>query len=105
MIETKGAAAGVRVETVNPAWTSQTCAKCGTTAKASRKSQASFVCISCGHADNADVNAARNILQAAGLAVTACGGTVRPPEPATVPGRIPVKQEPIGGQLSFGWGA
>jgi hypothetical protein len=38
----------------------------------SRKSQARFVCIACGFAGNADVNAARNI--AAGHVVTARGG-------------------------------
>ena len=42
-----------------------------TTASQSRKSQATFVCVSCGHRANADVNAARNI--AAGHAVTARG--------------------------------
>ena len=38
-----------------------------------RKSQAEFACTGCGHRDNADVNAANNIL-AAGLAVTGRGG-------------------------------
>ncbi|HZY01497.1 MAG TPA: zinc ribbon domain-containing protein, partial [Dermatophilaceae bacterium] len=42
-----------------------------TIASQSRKSQATFVCVSCGHRANADVNAARNI--AAGHAVTARG--------------------------------
>ncbi|WP_425565655.1 zinc ribbon domain-containing protein [Pilimelia columellifera] len=39
----------------------------------SRVSQARFVCTGCGYRDNADVNAAKNIL-AAGLAVTGRGG-------------------------------
>lgn len=49
---------------VNPAYTSQTCAECGTISKANRESQADFECVSCGHAAHADINAARNILRA-----------------------------------------
>jgi putative transposase len=60
-----------RVEKVNAAYTSQTCNPCKHIASDSRKSQARFVCVSCGHSANADVNAARNI--AAGHAVTARG--------------------------------
>ena len=58
---------------INPAYTSQTCNECGAVSKASRKSQASFQCIACGHEANADINAAKNIL-AAGMAATARGG-------------------------------
>lgn len=39
----------------------------------SRKSQAEFACTACDHTDHADVNAAKNILHAAGHAVSACG--------------------------------
>lgn len=46
---------------VNPAYTSQKCSKCGYTVKDNRKSQSIFECISCGHTDNADLNAAYNI--------------------------------------------
>jgi putative transposase len=60
-----------RVEKVNPACTSQTCNTCQHIAAESRKSQATFVCVACGHRANADVNAARNI--AAGHAVPARG--------------------------------
>ena len=60
-----------RVEKVNPAYTSQTCSVCGTRDREARESQAVFCCRSCGHTDNADVNAAANI--AAGRAVTARG--------------------------------
>jgi putative transposase len=49
---------------VNPAYTSQTCSCCGTIDKASRENQATFRCGHCGHAANADTNAARNILRA-----------------------------------------
>ena len=41
-----------------------------------RKSQADFHCIQCGHQDNADVNAAKNIL-ARGHRVLACGAFVQ----------------------------
>jgi putative transposase len=47
---------------VNPAYSSQTCGSCGATDSRSRKNQASFVCTSCGHRDNADRNAAVVIL-------------------------------------------
>ncbi|MHB1287305.1 MAG: zinc ribbon domain-containing protein, partial [Leptospirales bacterium] len=36
-----------------------------------RKTQEAFVCVVCGHAENADVNAAKNILRA-GHARSAC---------------------------------
>ena len=61
-----------RVERIKPAFTSQRCSACGQVDPKSRESQARFGCTSCGHADNADVNAAGNI--AAGHAVTARGG-------------------------------
>ena len=64
-----------RVEKINPAYTSQTCYACGHCAANNRESQTVFRCRACGHADHADVNAARNI--AAGRAVTA-RGALRP---------------------------
>ncbi|MGI5184266.1 RNA-guided endonuclease InsQ/TnpB family protein [Dactylosporangium sp. CA-152071] len=63
---------GATVVKVNPAYTSQTCNSCRHIARDSRESQAVFRCVACGHQDNADVNAAKNIL-AAGLAVTGRG--------------------------------
>lgn len=54
---------------VNPAYTSQTCAVCGHVAAENRRGER-FECVACGHADHADVNAAKNIL-AAGHAVLA----------------------------------
>ncbi len=47
---------------VPPQYTSQTCPVCGSVNKENRKSQSEFVCIICGHKDNADSNAAKNIL-------------------------------------------
>lgn len=49
---------------VNPAYTSQTCNQCKHTAAENRESQAVFHCHNCGHMENADINAARNILEA-----------------------------------------
>ena len=63
---------GGQLVLVNPAYTSQSCNNCGCINKDNRPTQTKFKCVSCGHEDNADVNAARNIL-AAGLAVSACG--------------------------------
>ncbi|MCP3765090.1 transposase, partial [Domibacillus sp. A3M-37] len=41
--------------------TSQKCHSCGHTAKENRQTQAAFICVSCGHSENADINASRNI--------------------------------------------
>ena len=63
---------GGRVLLVSPVNTSRTCSKCKNVAAENRVSQAQFHCIVCGACENADLNAAKNIL-AAGLAVLACG--------------------------------
>ena len=52
---------GGQVVTVPARFTSQTCAACGVVDARSRESQARFSCISCGHTDHADTNAAINI--------------------------------------------
>jgi putative transposase len=54
---------GGRVVKIDPAFTSQTCSACGAVDARSRKSQAIFECVACGHRDHADVNAAKNILR------------------------------------------
>jgi transposase len=64
---------GTRVVLVDPAYTSQTCYVCKQTDPENRKSQAVFECTACGHRDHADVNAAKNILSAAGHAVPGRG--------------------------------
>ena len=46
---------------VRPAYTSQRCNHCGHTERANRK-LGKFLCLTCGHKDDADVNAAKNIL-------------------------------------------
>ena len=66
-IEYKAASAGVRLVRVPPQYSSQTCSECGVVDAASRQSQALFQCQHCGHAGNADVNAA-NIILRRGLA-------------------------------------
>ena len=53
--------AGVAVIHVDPAYTSQQCSSCGHVDRENRLDQASFLCTSCGFAEHADVNAARNI--------------------------------------------
>ena len=50
---------------VNPAYTSQTCSRCGHSEKANRKSQAKFLCVACGVSAHADLHVAENIRRAA----------------------------------------
>ncbi|MFP8886405.1 RNA-guided endonuclease InsQ/TnpB family protein [Streptomyces mangrovi] len=57
----KALRAGVPVVCVDPRYTSQGCSACGHTDKKNRPAQAIFCCMSCGFAEHADVNAARNI--------------------------------------------
>lgn len=53
---------GVQCLFVPPSFTSQTCAVCGGIHKMSREGEI-FRCVYCGHTDDADVNASRNILE------------------------------------------
>jgi putative transposase len=62
MLKYKAEGAGRRVEEIDPRYTSQTCSECGFVHRDNRKTQADFVCVSCGHTDNADHNGAVNIL-------------------------------------------
>ncbi|WP_211352018.1 zinc ribbon domain-containing protein [Haloactinospora alba] len=85
---------GTRIITVTPALTSQTCHECGHTDPESRESQAVFQCTRCSHECHADINAAKNILSAAGHVVPACGDLAvgrsakqEPPAPRGSPGR------------------
>ena len=61
MIEYKADRLGIKVRYVNPAYTSQTCSKCGNIDKENRQTQETFVCTKCGFKLNADHNAAINI--------------------------------------------
>lgn len=51
-----------QVSFVNPKYTSQMCFECGYVDSENRKNQSTFKCVKCGHSDNADINAAKNIL-------------------------------------------
>ena len=82
LLASKLAVRGGRLILVPPQNTSRTCPACGHSDAANRPMQARFCCVRCGHAAHADLNAAVNILnrafnQAAGHAVSACGGIVR----------------------------
>jgi putative transposase len=56
-------ATGGEVIAVNPAYSSQTCSQCGAVDRESRRSQSKFECTSCEHSENADINAAKILLQ------------------------------------------
>ncbi|MEU9704993.1 transposase [Streptomyces sp. NPDC047981] len=66
---------GTTVVKVDPAYTSQRCSACGFMSEGNRESQAVFRCKNpgCGHLEHADVNAAKNLRNAAGHVVSACG--------------------------------
>ena len=66
---------GIITTEVQAAYTSQMCAHCGYTDKKNRQSQAKFKCLCCGHICNADVNAARNILQRRSLKISLNNGS------------------------------
>lgn len=51
----------IAVSTVHPEYTSQQCPVCGCIDEGNRLTQEDFVCIECGHKDNADHNASMNI--------------------------------------------
>ena len=51
----------IAVSTVQASYTSKMCPNCGCIEDENRPNQESFECIECGHKDNADFNAAKNI--------------------------------------------
>jgi len=51
----------IAVSTVHPSYTSKMCPMCGCIDDGNRPTQESFECVECGHKDNADFNAAKNI--------------------------------------------
>lgn len=85
MLEYKLEAAGGRLIYVPAAFTSQTCSACGVVDRASRKSQATFACVHCGHEAHADTNAALEIRRRSTALLLAEGGHLgRPVEPRTL---------------------
>jgi putative transposase len=58
MLRYKCALRGIPLFEVNPAYTSQTCSECGSIHKPNGKQ---FICLTCGHNDHRDANAAFNI--------------------------------------------
>ena len=96
---------------VNSAYTSRTCRCCVHESAENRKTQAIFTSAACGHAKQADVHAAKVILDqrartwqqtqphqtAAGHAASACGGAIRRSRRASAAGAAPAKQEPTEG--------
>ncbi|WP_348529977.1 transposase [Methylocaldum sp. RMAD-M] len=92
-LEYKQAWRGGIVVAVDPRNTSLGCPVCGHVAKENRITQSRFECAHCGHTAHADVNAAVTIL-AAGHAVMACGGDVRPCLHLGAGRAAPAKQEP-----------
>jgi len=60
-IEMQCEANRVSFRSVSPYYTSQQCSNCNHTDRLNRQGLV-FLCLSCGHTDNADINAAKNIL-------------------------------------------
>ncbi|MCC5033343.1 transposase [Streptomyces sp. WAC 00631] len=72
---------------------SKLCGACGTVAASMPLNVREWTC-DCGTLHDRDINAARNI-KAAGLAVSACGGGVRPQRESSRTGQLPSKQEAL----------
>ena len=74
-LEYKSEKSGTTVKAVDPKGTSQTCSKCGHRSPTNRLKQAVFKCQNktCGHQENADVNAAKNILKIANPSAAVLG--------------------------------
>jgi putative transposase len=91
---------GGRVILVDAAYASRECRLCAYESAENRKTQALFSCVACGHTENADVHAAKNILARgmerwreevlpAGRAASACGRGGQPTVRRKTRGRSP----------------
>ncbi|MYA03534.1 MAG: IS200/IS605 family element transposase accessory protein TnpB, partial [Caldilineaceae bacterium SB0664_bin_22] len=89
---------------VNPAYTSQTCSRCGHVDKSNRPSQAVFACGACGFRANADHNAAVNILVRAGFpcAPVSARGTGASARRGAIPWGTPTTRERDGPAVKSG---
>jgi len=71
---------------VDPAYTSQECSACGHVSQENRPCQELFYCRKCGHTENADENAAKNVLSRAGhcpAGLVVSNGAVMPSQTGT----------------------
>ena len=57
----KAEARGIKVDYVDPGYTSQKCSQCGHIDRKNRPTQSDFKCKKCGYKTHADYNAATNI--------------------------------------------
>jgi putative transposase len=104
ILEYKAEIAGVSVELVGEAYTSQTCNKCGEREETGRVGQGLFECENCGLEDNADKNGALNIVKRGlGKAVESplsdSGVVVRQPETQVVLASESDQDEPVNSPL------
>lgn len=79
-LEYKSKLYGVKVEYIDPRYTSQKCSKCGYIDKKNRITTAWFECKQCGFKHNADLNASKTIRgnYQASKGITATGGLLSP---------------------------
>lgn len=101
-LEDKAESAGRRVVRVNPKNTSRRCFACGRVDRASRKGPL-YVCTTCGHEDDADLNAAKNTLHRARTepsGVVAVSGTALPEKPPS--GVVTTAKAPLVPIMSVG---
>jgi IS605 OrfB family transposase len=75
-IEYKARMHGVIVRLVDPAYTSKQCSVCTHISDKNRKKQDTFSCQKCGHTENADFNASKNIASMAAInqPIVLCSG-------------------------------
>jgi putative transposase len=92
MLEYKAQRTGRQVVAVNRWYpSSKTCSSCGHLLATLSLGTRHWTCPGCGTRHDRDLNAAKNIDKAAGLAASACRGDVRPGR--ATDGLLPVKQE------------